>query len=188
MTPRTLRVGEDVFSLLTEHPSLARLLGLMAGWWSGKSCGQLAREQGLSRTRVHALLKSVGCTSRQPRSAARYPDSPRRASPWAQRNALDCLTHASARKLTAKQREALCWRAQGLIYGDIAKRMGTTAQGACNFIAAAEKRLSRIEGATWPIDTQLDLDAIDTSELERMLEQSAAVEPERAFRAQERCA
>ncbi len=119
-----------------------RLLALMAGWWEGRTLAELGREYGISRQRVGAILKTVGCTAelrRRARDAG--PDSGRSAAPRKMFEARCALAQPCACRLSPRQRAALAWRAQGLILADIARRMGVSFQSAQEALSSARWRV-----------------------------------------------
>ncbi|GMV83730.1 MAG: hypothetical protein AMXMBFR7_49140 [Planctomycetota bacterium] len=117
------------------------LFPLMARWWQGQSVAAMAREAGVSRQRAHRLLANVSCTRAWRRKARAGGDSPRRAHPLYAAQALDLLCDPHAHRLTPRQRAALCWRAQGYVFTDIARRMGATGQGVRQLLVKARWRL-----------------------------------------------
>jgi hypothetical protein len=117
----------------------------MAAWWAGLTHAEIARAHSVSRQRIGALLAGVGCTRETSRKARRdLPDSGRRGWPSRVAEARQALAHPLAWRLTARQRGALAWQAQGLVLVDIAHRMGTTAQGASFLTLAGKERLERL--------------------------------------------
>jgi hypothetical protein len=119
-----------------------RLLGLMAGWWAGRTLAEMGREYGISRQRVGAILKTVGCTALLRRRARDgWLDSLRGAAPGEVLEARRELARRCAHRLSPRQRAALAWRAQGLILADIARRMGVSFQSARETLTRARWRL-----------------------------------------------
>ncbi|MHB1158463.1 MAG: hypothetical protein ACYC26_16690 [Phycisphaerales bacterium] len=122
----------------------------MVCWWEGWSLTRMAREYGISRARVAAILAQVGCRAgQQPdrlfrgRGRGRCPDS-RRGVPAARvTQARAMLMHPKAPRLTVRQRAAIAWTAMGLSSRDIAKRMGVTGQRVRSMLIAADMRLQR---------------------------------------------
>ena len=123
-----------------------RLGRMMAQWWAGWPLARIGRKHGVCPQRVHQILARVDCIQAR-RSQARRAraDSGGRALPQEVAAARAALTHPLAHRLTPRQRGALAWRAQGLVLVDIARRMGTTAQGVEQFVSAAQWRLVRLD-------------------------------------------
>lgn len=133
---------------LTAQEALDRLFQMMAAWWEGWSLGAIARQHGVSRQRVGALLAGVGCTEEVRRKVRRdLPARGRRAAVDRVADARRALLHPLAWRLTVRQRSALAWQAQGLVLLDIARRMGITCQGAQGHLMGARARLERMEAA-----------------------------------------
>jgi len=126
--------------------ALERLLRMMAAWWQGLSLAAIGAEYGISRQRVSVLLIGVGCTVEVRRKARReQPGSGRRAMGHSMVEAREALLHPLAGRLTALQRGALAWQAQGLVFTDIARRMGSTGQGVRQHLVSAGLRLERLD-------------------------------------------
>lgn len=149
MNHTTLQPIFDPPALLT--PALIRQLALMVCWWEGWSLARMAREHGISRARVVAILQQVGCRAGQrPNRAQCSPDS-RRGIPAARvAQAHAMLLHPKAARLTVRQRAAIAWTAMGLSSRDIAKRMGVTGQRVRSMITSAQMRLHRHASAPAP--------------------------------------
>ncbi len=140
-----LQRNPDAQRPLTDSAGLDRLLAMMARWWEGWSLAQIAREHGVRRQRVAAILAGVDCTRlRWCRADQDRPDSGRRAHPLQIAQARQALLERYAHRLTVRQRAALAWQASGLVQVDIARRMGTTPQNLRNLQVAAHRRLERL--------------------------------------------
>lgn len=176
--------------LLATHADIQRLCRVMADWWRGDSLATIAAARGISRQRVHAMLARVACTGRLRRKKQNAPkDMPRCATAAHVEDALRCLLHPLAWRLTPRQRCALAWRAQGLTTVNAAHRMGTTGQGVRYFLLRARERLERLSGepvekGSWsPVaDTPnraqpMDLSAFDLTELEDILAKAVPAAP-----------
>lgn len=145
MTAQELRRSDARVSLLTGPQHLDRLLAIMASWWDGWSRTRIAREHGISRQRVAALLAGVGCTRELWNTADHErPDSPHRSARPQVARAREALLHPLACRLTVRQRAALAWQAQGLVLVDIARRMRTSPQNVRNLQVAGRWRLERL--------------------------------------------
>ena len=122
----------------------------MAQWWKGETLHQIAEKHGISRQRVHVLLKSVGCVRkvRDLEDAARM-DSGRQARTDYVDRAWELFSHPLAHRLTSRQRGASAWRAQGLVLIDIARRMGCRAQVVHDLIVLGRWRLERMASGEW---------------------------------------
>ena len=146
MIERGLQETErDSEGLTAADAGVNRMAAMMRQWWAGQTLARIAQEHGVTRQRVCQILGSCGCTAELSREVKRNrPDSHRRAMKQRVAGAALLLKHPLARRLTARQRGALLWLSQGLILTDIARRMGTTAQGANYLLVAARWRLERL--------------------------------------------
>jgi DNA-binding CsgD family transcriptional regulator len=121
-----------------------RVAEMMRRWWLGESRATVAAEMGVTPQYVGQRLAWAGCTALCPARRG-HEDSKRQPDPERVEFARALLPHSKVNQLTARQRGALLWQAQGLILVDIAKRMGTSVQAVQSCITGAERRLSRLE-------------------------------------------
>lgn len=125
-------------------PAVARQLALLECWWNGWSLQQMGDAQGITRARVAAILREVGCRAgRCPDQAQRHPDSRRPVPAPRIARARALLAHPKVARLTVRQRAAIAWTALGLSSRDIAKRMGVTGQRVRCLLVSSEARLQR---------------------------------------------
>lgn len=126
-------------------PHTTRLFSIMAWWWQGWSLSRIATETGLSPSRVGAILGSVGCHSAERMPVAARRAGSRRGAPTLRiEHAHGLLDHPLARRLTARQRAAAAWTAQGLASGDVAYRMGVAPQRVRYLLISGQRRLERL--------------------------------------------
>ncbi len=145
MSAQDLQRTDGGASLLTNPARLERLVVLMAEWWQGSTLARMAREHGVSRQRVSAMLARVGCTRRLWRMADHHrPGSGRRAALSEITQARAALLHPLAHRLTVRQRAALGWRVQALVLVDIGRRMHCTPQNVQRLLVAGRWRLERL--------------------------------------------
>lgn len=144
----------DIESVMSTNPGLNRLLRIMACRWAGASLATIAAQEGISRQRVHQILASVDLNDSirsQPSSSPA--DTGRGASNKQVAQALAVLTHPLAHQLTARQRCALAWRAQGLGSVAIGRRMEVTPQAVIalesSAVAGLERTVFRRQQKEW---------------------------------------
>ena len=145
MNTQALERPAHVAIPLTNAALLARLMDMMLRWWEGQSIAEIGRAHGVSRQRATWILDRVACTQTLRREPVPFgTDSCRCASPERAEFARLALLHPLAWRLTAKQRGALAWQAQGLVMLNIARRMRFSIQSVQYHIASAHRRLLQL--------------------------------------------
>lgn len=152
----------------------ARVADMMQRWWAGESRAAIATAMGVTPQYVGQRLAWAGCAALCPARRG-HEDSKRQPDPERVEFARALLQHSKVGQLTARQRGALLWQAQGLILSDIARRMGTSAQAVQSFITGAERRLARLEKLN---GKPISAEKLDGSELSGLLDEPAPVEEE----------
>ena len=102
-----------------------RLVDIVSRWWDGEPVREIAERHGISMSRAYVLLRRAGCHWRQRRQkhASKYDDPACPPSVEDVARALAAVEDPLFRRLTTRQRSALCWRAAALNIGQISARM-----------------------------------------------------------------
>jgi DNA-binding CsgD family transcriptional regulator len=160
---------------LMDGRNLDRLFAMMRAWWEGRTLREIAREHGISRQRVGKILASVACTRDVLRKARRdLPTSWRRSHQMQIDEAVRALLHPMSGKLTARQRAALAWKAQGLVLVDVAHRMATTVHGVHAMTYGAKQRLAKLDYKAQRQREAIDAPRFDCRDLEEILAAAGA--------------
>lgn len=140
---RNLQTDLSVLALCTATHGTDRVTRMMARWWEGRSLAEMASEFAVSRTRVRAILRRVGCTEALRSPHRRRADSTRKAPQPQVLRARAVLSHPLFNRLTSRQLAAVAWTAQGLNSRDAAWRMGVAPQRVRALLVASQRRLER---------------------------------------------
>ena len=123
-----------------------RLLCVMSAWWGGEKVTAIAQEHRVSRQLIYRLLTSTRCNwrLRRRKRVSRHADPLWRPPADDVTKARAAVEHPGFRRLTARQRGALAWRALGLNLPEISEHMGCYPSATRDILMAAHWRMEQL--------------------------------------------